>query len=277
MLSLTGTPLFALTLVLAALGPIGVVWWWRRSSGRIWFSTVRRWASVVLCQLLAVTALFLWVNNQYGFYTSWSDLAGRSGATAKIRANGLVSSGAGRAEVLTVAGAATGHPSRQMLVWLPPQYDQTSYAQSTFPVVLVLPGQPSTPEAMYRHFNFGAVAAAEIAAGRTKPFVAVFPPLMTNPPRDTECTNIAGGPQAETWLSRDIPRAVGKTLRTAPTPWASIGWSTGAFCSAKLLLKHPTQYQAAVGLGGYYQPITDKTTGDLFGSSATARQQNSPV
>lgn len=174
------------------------------------------------------------------------------------------------------ASTTTGS-ARQTLVWLPPQYDQPQFSHTKFPVLMVLPGQPSTPEAMFRHYNFGAIAAAEITARRIPPFVAVFPPLMTHPPRDTECTNISHGPQAETWLVRDVHQAVTNQLRTAPTPWASIGWSTGAFCSAKLLLKHHNLYSAAVGLGGYYQPITDKTTGDLFHRDPTARQQNSPL
>jgi predicted esterase len=55
-----------------------------------------------------------------------------------------------------------------------------------------------------------------------------------------------------------------------------MGWSTGAFCSAKLLLQHPRQYQAAVGFGGYYAPLTDHTTGRLF-FSKSAICENSPL
>jgi pimeloyl-ACP methyl ester carboxylesterase len=142
---------------------------------------------------------------------------------------------------------------------------------------MVLPGQPSTPQVMFRHYDFGQVATTEINSGRVKPFIAVFPPLMTNPPRDTECTNIPGGPQAFTWLSSMVPDAVRHQLRVEPGPWSLAGWSTGAFCAAKLMLTQPQDFQATVSLGGYFTPIIDRTTGDLFHGDAAARQRNSPL
>ena len=132
---------------------------------------------------------------------------------------------------------------------------------------------------MFSHVNFGAAATQAIAAGTVKPFVAVFPPLMTNPPRDTECTDIPKGPRAETWLATDVRDAVVQHLRVSPWPgaWAVTGYSTGAFCAAKLLLGHPELFTAAGGFAGYYQPLTDHTTGNLFGDSKARYEANSPV
>ena len=130
---------------------------------------------------------------------------------------------------------------------------------------------------MFRHYDFGQIATTAIDAGRVKPFIAVFPPLMTNPPRDTECTNIPGGPQAYTWLSSMVPDAIRHQVRAQPGPWSLAGWSTGAFCATKLLLTQPKDFQAAVSLGGYFTPITDRTTGDLFHGDAAARRRNSPL
>lgn len=278
-MTLTGAPLFAVLAVATVLGPAALVIWLRRrrTSAKNWLRTLAQFAVVLGCQLLAVMTLFLWVNNQYGFYTSWSDLLGRSSADAKIQANGLVQNGEGRAEVITVAGGPGRNGSHRVLVWLPREYDQPSGPTTQFPVVMVLPGQPSTPETMFRHYNFGSVATAEIDRGLVKPFIAVFPPLMTNPPRDTECTDIKGGPQAQTWLTRDVYQAVRQSFRVAESPWSVMGWSTGAFCSVKLVLRYPGQYAAAAGLGGYYEPLTDKTTGDLFHGQTTLRDQNSPL
>jgi S-formylglutathione hydrolase FrmB len=274
--SLTGIPLVVLALGLATALPVLLTLWWRRRTGDSWLRVLRNGVAVVLCQLLAASALFLWVNRQYGFYTSWSDLAGRSTGPATVRTNGLVPRGSGRVQVLDVPGRTPADPTRQALVWLPPQYDQTTAQGTPLPVVMVLPGQPSTPEVMFRHFDFGRIAAAEILAGHIHPFVAVFPPLMTDPPRDTECTDIPGGPHAQTWLTSSVYQATQRGLRTASAPWSIIGWSTGAFCAAKLVLTHPRQYQAAVALGGYYTPLIDKTTGDLFHHSRSARNANSP-
>jgi enterochelin esterase-like enzyme len=278
-MTLTGVPLFALMATAAVLGPLALVIWLRRrrTSAKNWLRTAAQFGLVLSCQLLAVMTLFLWVNNQYGFYTSWSDLFGRSTGDAKIHANGLVRNGEGRAEVITVTGGPGRNGKHRVLVWLPREYDDPSAQTTQFPVVMVLPGQPSTPETMYRHYDFGAVATAEIDRGLVRPFIAVFPPLMTNPPRDTECTNIKGGPQALTWLTTDVYQGVRRSFRVAKNPWSVMGWSTGAFCSVKLALRYPGQFAAAAGLGGYYEPLTDKTTGDLFHGQAGLRDQNSPL
>jgi S-formylglutathione hydrolase FrmB len=285
MLNLTGRPLFTLMVLLAVLVPvIAVVVLNRQPSA----ATARhamvarvagRGALVLLSQLLAMSALFLWVNNQYGFYTSWADLAGRQAQSAQIQTNGLIKagSGAGSVEVLPVHGAAA-RTTADTLVWLPPQYRDPRYAHNRFPVVMFLTGQPSTPQAVFKHYSFATIASQEIRTGRIKPFIAVFPPLMTQPPRDTECTNIPGGPQAESWLSSDVPAAVIAHYRTeTPGPrWSVMGWSTGGFCAAKLLLHHPQKYAAAVSFGGYYDPLTDSTTGSLFGDSVKLQNENSP-
>jgi enterochelin esterase-like enzyme len=262
-----------------------MAWWWKRTTKTSWLHALGPLAAVLACQLLAISALFLWVNNQYGFYTSWSDLFGVRTEQATIQNNGLqnkgltrlVKPGAGHLQVLTVPGRSPGDPSRKVLAWLPPEYVRPQFQRSTFPVLMVLPGQPSTPEAMFQHYDFGRIAANEINAGRIKPFIAVFPPLMIDPPRDTECTNIRGGPQAYRWLSSIVPNAIRHQLRAQPGPWSLAGWSTGAFCSAKLLLTQPKNFQATVSFGGYFTPIIDRTTGDLFHGDAAARERNSPL
>jgi enterochelin esterase-like enzyme len=274
-LSLTAIPLLAATVLFAAVAAPLMAWWWKRATKTSWLSALRPLAAVLACQLVAISALFLWVNTEYGFYTSWSDLFGVRTERVSIQSNGaptnkLVPPGAGHVQVLTVAG-------HKVLVWLPPQYEQPEFKTRAFPVLMVLPGQPSTPEVMFRHYDFGHVATTEINAGRIRPFIAVFPPLMTNPPRDTECTDIPGGPQAYTWLSSIVPNAVRRHVRAQPGPWSLAGWSTGAFCSAKLLLTQPQNFQAAVSLGGYFNAITDRTTGDLFHGDTAARLRNSPL
>jgi enterochelin esterase-like enzyme len=281
-LSLTGIPLLIVGVLLAAVAPPFVAWWWKRSAKTSWLSAVRPLAAVLGCQILAMSALFLWVNTEYGFYTSWSDLFGVRTERATIQDNGvqtnrLMRPGAGHLQVLTVPARSPDDHSRKVLVWLPPQYEKPGFKTTAFPVLMVLPGQPSTPEVMFRHYDFGQIATTEINAGHIKPFIAVFPPLMTNPPRDTECTNVAGGPQAYTWLSSTVPNAVRHQLRAEPGPWSLAGWSTGAFCSAKLLLTQPRDFQAAVSFGGYFTPIIDRTTGDLFHGDAAARRRNSPL
>ena len=166
----------------------------------------------------------------------------------------------------------------QVLVWLPPEYDEPAYRTHRFPVVMFVAGQPSSPQIAFHQFDFAHVATQEVAAHRVAPFVAVFPTLMVSPPRDTECTNVPAGPQAETWLSRDVPTYVQQHLRVQPPgrAWTAMGWSTGGFCAAKLVTSAPRTFSSAVSFGGYYQPLEDHTTGSLFGGRARLREENSP-
>lgn len=278
-MSLTGQPLFVLLIIATVACPLLFVLSLRRIRRIGWTRSVTQLVAILICQLLAVTTLFLWVNNQYGFYNSWSDLLGQSGGTTTITTNDLTpaETGTGTVQTLTVPGSPATGGDHQVLVWLPRQYNQPHHDHTRYPVMLVLPGQPSTPEAMFAHYNFGTAASAAIDSGQVQPFIAVFPPLMTNPPRDTECTNIPGGPQAETWLSHDVPTTIQAKLPTDGTPWTTLGWSTGAFCSTKLLLHHPQQFSRAASFGGYYQPLTDHTTGDLFNNQINLRNHNSPT
>ncbi|SDU97994.1 S-formylglutathione hydrolase FrmB [Microlunatus sagamiharensis] len=274
-MALTSHSLLVLALVLAGLAPLALALGWRgRPRGRV-LGTLSRFLGVLLCQAVAGSALFFAVNDQYSFYSSWDDLLGRSAPTPGIRTAGLVAQGQGTLKVLSVAGGPTNEGDHQVLAWLPPGYDPAS--PTRYPVMMFLPGQPSDPVTTFSHFDFAATASREVREGRVAPFIAVFPPLMTDPPRDTECTDVPGGPQAETWLDHDVYDAVDRDLPTDGKPWTEIGWSTGAFCAAKLVLGHPRQYAAAVGLGGYYTPLTDRTTGNLFGNRPKVREENSPA
>jgi hypothetical protein len=232
----------------------------------------------LVAQLAAVATVGLAVNRQFDFYSGWGDLLGQEGdAAAGIAGNGVLDRGHGRLEVLAVDGRGSRTRS-EMLVWLPPQYDEPAYRHHRFPVVEFLPGQPEQPAGVFRGFELGSAAQAAISSGSVPPFVLVVPPLMIRPPSDTECTNVPRGPQALTWLASDVPHAVTTSLRVDPPGrhWSVIGWSTGAFCAAKLVYSHPRVFAAAIGLGGYYQPTTERTWPNLFGGLSAVRRRNSP-
>ena len=287
MFDLTGTPVLVLAVVGALLVVVAAVLVVVRRPGppglgrRVLTRAVPVALLVVLAQVLAMTALALEVNDQYLFYTSWADLTGHVSQGTAIRTGGLVDHGQGRVEVMTVHAHRAGRDD-QVLVWLPPEYDEPAYRTHRFPVVMFVAGQPSSPQIAFHQFDFAHVATQEIAAHRAAPFVAVFPTLMVSPPRDTECTDVPGGPQAESWLSRDVPAYVQQHLRVQPpgAGWSAMGWSTGGFCAAKLVTSQasgqPRTFSSAVSFGGYYQPLEDHTTGSLFAGRAHLREENSP-
>jgi hypothetical protein len=279
-MSLTGLPLLALLVALAILIPL-VLALTSASRPHSLLATVLRFIAMMVAQLTAVAAVGLWANDTFGFYDNWTDLLGGSRVRSiHAEANGSlpVAGVDGRVIALTVNGKASG-VSGIVLVWLPPQYDQPASKNTRFPVLVMLPGQPGTPEGDFSQFQFAKQATQAIRSGAVKPFVGVFPPLMIAPPRDTECTNVPHGPQAETWLANDVRTAVLRDVRVTPDGkrWSAAGWSTGGFCAAKLLLRHRADWNAAAVIGGYFDAETDPSTGNLFGGSAQLRRENSPI
>jgi hypothetical protein len=279
--SLTGTPLVSLLVIMAVGLPVVVVVAWRRAKPGL-IRVVLGFVGIVCCQALAVAAAGVVANNTYGFYNSWADLIGTPRQAPLALSNGLVAQNGSQGRIITLPVALPGPQHNQdmdVLVWVPKEYDQPSYHNLKFPVTMMLPGQPNTPQGVFTQFKFGAEATQAIERHLVKPFVAVFPPIMIDPPRDTECTDVRGGPQAETWLASNVRRAVIRHLRVNPDgrQWSALGWSTGGFCAAKLMLRHRTLFQAAVGIGAYYDAETDHSTGNLFNGSAQLRNENSPL
>lgn len=282
MLSLTSTSLFVVVVLAAVLPVIAAGWLVTRATlgsrgGTILGRVLPTVGLVVCAQLFAVTALALKVNDHYLFYTSWADLTGQVSQKSPIQTGGLLAPGKGSLKVMTVPSHNTGS-QHQVLVWLPPQYDLPAYRNHRFPVVEFLTGQPSTPQTAFANFQFARTAMQAIDTRRAPPFIAVFPTLMISPPRDTECTDVPGGPLAETWLAGDVPSFIQQHFRAAGPgkAWTTIGWSTGGFCAAKLVTSHPATFGSAVSLGGYYQPLQDGGTGSLFGGRKRLAMLNSP-
>jgi enterochelin esterase-like enzyme len=281
-LSLTGTPLFLIAVTAALLPLLGVAWLAiarntaiRRTS--VLTRVLPAVALVVCAQLFAMAALALKVNDEYLFYTSWADLTGQVPQDSPIRTQGLVTHGDGTVRVMTAPSSDTGS-QHQILVWLPPQYDLPAYQHHRFPVVMFMPGQPSTPLTVFAQYDFAQRATAAIGIHHVQPFIGVFPTLMVSPPRDTECTNVPGGPKAETWLTTDVPNFVEQRFRVASPgkAWTAMGWSTGGFCAAKLVTSHPASFGSAVSFGGYYRPIPGGRGSSLFAGRRGLEHQNSP-
>ncbi len=276
------SPVLVAIVVTSAIGvPVLLVITWQRKPRGL-PGALLRLVGILLAQVLAMGGAVLVANNAFGFYSSWSDLMGGGGQQDQLPLTDLVpADGAlGRVEAITVQTPGARGPAGQrisVLVWLPKQYDEARFKRTKFPAMMLLGGQPSTPEGIFKDLDFAARATHAIDGGAVKPFIAVIPPLMIAPPRDTECTNVPKGPQAETWLY-DVRSAAIRHLRVDPAGdrWSAMGFSTGGFCAAKLQLRRPDLFHAAVTIGGYFDALTDNTTGDLFDGDRQFRNENSP-
>ncbi|MFJ6100751.1 alpha/beta hydrolase [Streptomyces sp. NPDC092359] len=283
-MGLTSGRVLVAAVVLAVGLFVATVWLWPRLARRGWRACTGRVVLLLVTQVVLFAAVGLAANRSFLFYGSWADLFGQEqdmgvvvdhGAGSKhVRVMGtqqLDVPGSGRPEVsgqiqkIVVEGARSGIVS-PAYVYLPPEYFQAKYAKRTFPASVVLTGYPGTAENLIKGLKYPKTAYLQAREGRMQPMILVMLRPTVAPPRDTECVDVPGGPQTETFFAEDLPAAVSGTYRvgTKPRNWGFMGNSTGAYCALKIALHHPERFAAGAGFSAYYRAAEDVTTGDLF-------------
>lgn len=294
-MGLTSKKVLLAAVLLAAGLFAATVWLWPRLARRGALPVLGRVAMMLAAQLSLIAALALAGNYSFGFYASWADLFGRSttpgvvvdhgqgppsGARLRVLgtlhvnvAGGTVPQLGGQIQRVAIAGGVSGITTTAY-VYLPPEYFRQPHGR--FPAAVVLTGYPGTAEALYKKLRYPAVAAGEVRRGTARPMILVMMRPTVAPPRDTECTDVPGGPQAETFFATDLRTSLAARYRigTGATSWGIIGDSTGGYCALKLALRDPDAYAAAVGLSADYGAPRDATTGDLYGGSPGRRASN---
>lgn len=292
-MSLIGTPLLVLGILVAVALPVAVVVTWKR----IRFVAVRV-VAVVLCQLTALFAAGLALNDYGYFYGSWGELLGQQAplgsasasfavkqplghrVTSQLSVEGMavhsvspVWGRTGRVMHVQITGATTGL-SEQAVVYLPPEYFQAKYAHTTFPAVEEFTGYPAAKNLLGRLSHYAGFLRRDIRSGRSKPMILVAANSSPLFPRDTECTDVPGGPQVLTFFAQDVTSAMQDNFRVRTGDWGTLGDSTGGYCATKVAMDYPTTFPAAVSLSGYYHAVQDSTTGDLYAGSSVVRDLN---
>lgn len=293
-MSLQGTPFLVLLAVLALGLPVVTVRCWHRVRGRRGLRVAQRGALLGASQLGAVLVVVVALNNYGEFYSSWTDLFHGQPHTVSVSSVGpadaptpppgrVVAVGAtphpsspagwaraGRLEPVEVVGASS-HLRQRVDVWFPPQYFQPRYARSRFPAVEVFAaavpgGAPNPPTALY-----AATLRRLIEAGTAAPVVLV----MLHGPADTttpECVDTATGPQADTFVSMDVPSQLAATYRLTAVGWGALGTGAGGYCAVKAAMTHARVFRAAVSVNGCYtapaDPLTAADRTRLWGDSA---------
>jgi enterochelin esterase-like enzyme len=302
---LLGWPLLVTLGLATVLATVLALVLWSRVRGPAPARVAQRLVLVVAGQLAAVLLVAAALNDYGYFYGSWSELLGTTASAAAVvhagvnpparHHDGLPPSATrdaslagvdswstpaqwatrGRVETLTLSGAHSGL-SEPAAVYLPPQYFQRAYARTVFPGVEVFTGYPGATRALVSRMKYPDVLLSQIDAHRARPMVLVMMRPTVVPPRDTECSDVPGGPQTLTYFGEDVPRTVSQDLRVAPVGWGAMGDSTGGYCAAKLLLTHSSVFTTGAALSGYYHTLKDGTTGDLWGGSPVVRDLNDP-
>ncbi|MFF9274786.1 alpha/beta hydrolase [Streptomyces griseosporeus] len=285
-MGLMSNTVLVLAIFFAVLLFFGTVWLWPRLARRNWRAVGGRVGLLLATQVALFACVGLAANQAFGFYASWADLFGQEtgqgvvvdhtqgrGQDGPLRVveTRRVPSGSKRPEIggqvqkIAIVGRTT-HIATPAFVYLPPEYFQAQYRTRTFPAAVVLTGYPGTAGALVDKLNYPSTARELASDGRMQPMILVMMRPTVAPPRDTECVDIPGGPQTESFFAKDLPEAVSAHYRvgTKAGSWGIIGDSTGGYCALKIAMHHPKVYAAGVGLSAYYKAPIDPTTGDLF-------------
>lgn len=293
-LLLTAWPLVAGLALLAAISVVMVPVMWDRWRHRV----PARSAAVLLAVVLVLLATGAAINSKAGFFPTLASLTSSGGGQIVVGQNGVTASldappgtpaqvaaaaarrpaGHGLLVRIQFAGARSGL-SRPAAVYLPDAYFDPARAGVRFPVIEVLSGSPGNPPQTLDLLSLATDLDRAMSAQQMSPTVIVVPDTNGSALRDRECVDAAaGGVQDDTYLTADLQAFLGAHFRVLPpgTGWGLLGSSTGGYCAVNLALRHPDRYSAAASLSGYYRPLTDVTTGDLYRGNEALRDANDP-
>ncbi|QKV94149.1 prolyl oligopeptidase family serine peptidase [Streptomyces sp. NA02950] len=293
-MGLTSNNIVIISVIAAVLLFAATIWLWPRLAGRGVTAVLGRVGMLLATQFTVFAAFGLFANQSFGFYGSWSDLLGNEdepgvvvnhdtpGTRVRVTETrhmkvdeGSSPKVAGRIEKVNIQGPVS-RIAGPAYIYLPPEYFKPEYAKRRFPAALVLTGYPGTTEALINGLKYPQNAHKLVKSGRMQPTILVMTRPTVAPPRDTECVDVPHGPQAETFFTKDLPKAVSEHYRVGREArnWGVIGNSTGGYCALKMAMRHPDAFSAAVGLSPSYRAPIDATTGDLFGGSTKLEREN---
>jgi enterochelin esterase-like enzyme len=295
MLEPQGTALFVLLLAM-----FGVLMWRMLVTRRAAFRVFAACLAFVPAMLFGVLA----VNKYYGYYQTWgalfADLTHQSASAATqlpdvrlaadSRSGTLDGSHAdlsqAQQEGYLVRLQVTGSRSditREVYVYLPPQYFWPAYQAYRFPAIELIHGQPGGPQDWITVVGVTRTFDHLLAAKLAQPAVLVMPDANGGEKISLQCLNQAGGPRDLTYLAQDLPARITREVRVArPGPaWGVAGYSEGGFCAANMALRYPRGYGFAGVLSGYFQPMSNHLAGSSrlvspFGGNSRLREQNTP-
>ena len=287
---------FFLLLVVAFAAMI----WWLAVAKQVVFRILAACLAFVPAMAFGVAA----VNKYYDYYQTWNaaitDVFGQntqvpnlpttaSGASARFNSflgheiDVAVAAQQGYTFHTTVHGQLSDI-TRNVYVYLPPQYFQSAYRDYHFPAIELLHGFPGTPEDWITVAGVTTMMQTLTSTGQGQPAVLVMPDANGARDISLQCINQYHGPQDATYLAKDLPLDISHMLRVqAPGPeWGIAGYSEGGFCAANMALHYRYRYGLAASMSGYFSPYRNKWGNppklvSPFGSSVALRQQNTPI
>jgi enterochelin esterase-like enzyme len=282
------------------IATFGVLMWRMLVTRRAAFRVFAACLAFVPAMVFGVLA----VNKYYGYYQTWGAMTAdltqqgasaasgvpdvklaadsRSGTLDGSRSYLKTAQRRGYLMRLTVTGPRS-HLSRQVYVYLPPQYFRPAYRAYRFPAIELIHGQPGVPQDWITVVGVTHAYDRLLADKFAQPAVLVMPDANGGDRISLQCLNQVGGPQDLTYLAVDLPGQIARLLRVAPPgrAWGVAGYSEGGFCAANMALRFPHRYGFAGVLSGYFVPMDNQLAGSgravsPFGGNDRLREQNTP-
>lgn len=269
--------------------------WARHRPARPW----RRTAAATLAMLGVGSLSAVQINDYFGLNHTVSDLTGTAVARIQPLEDGLKRApgpatnvslvgwkapgnlpDGGELRRASIPGTDSGFQSREAYIYLPPAYRATP--RPALPVLVLFSGQPGAPAdwltggALRSRMDRFAAAHHGVA-----PVVVVVDP-NGSATGNTMCmdSKIA---QADTFLSRDVPAWIDRTLDVDPDrrQWAAGGFSFGGTCAVQMVTRHPETYNSALAFSSEREPAIakerEKTVEASFGGDTDAFLRLTPL
>jgi enterochelin esterase-like enzyme len=181
----------------------------------------------------------------------------------------------GTSERIYVVSPAIGDRRQLVDVYLPPGY--RSHPTRRYPVMYLLHGAPGRPDAFIDTVRMGVVEDELVALHRARPMILVMPFGSTGTFTDEEWANGIGRASAwETFLARDVVRAIDRRYRTIPSGRDRVlaGLSEGGYGSVNIAIHHPGEFTTVESWSGYMKA---DDIGSIFGHQPKLLALNTPL
>jgi enterochelin esterase-like enzyme len=219
------------------------------------------------------------VNRYYDYYQTWgalvSDLSG-SGAQsvpqlAEVGTSGGSAVGSLSSQITAAADnslsqqtgylfrttvtGASDHITRQVYVYLPPQYFQAAYKTTRFPAIELLHGSPGQPASWINVMDVIPIYLGLLDARQATPAVLVMPDTDGGLQYSLQCLNNPHGIQDMTFVGKEVPDWVTRSLRVMPPgqAWGVAGYSEGGYCAANIGLQYAVRFGYVGSMSGYFE------------------------
>jgi enterochelin esterase-like enzyme len=252
----------------------------------LWLALAKQVVFRVLAACLAFIPAMVFgiatVNKYYDYYQTWgalfSDLSGQAQQSVpQLSAAGLGSdtknslqaaingsSNALNAQLgfrfRTMVTGPQSHITREVYVYLPPQYFSKAYANYRFPVIELLHGSPGEPETWINVMDVIPIYQQLLATRQAAPAVLVMPDTEGGLQYSLQCLNDPHGVQDMTFVGKEVPAWVTANLRVQKPgqTWGIGGYSEGGFCAANIGLQYWFRFGFAGSLSGYFAPAPNR-------------------